>query len=87
MRLADHPASRMPGCYFRKVADNAPTYSQFETPERRAEDFQHIPQRSDVHPSSNRVERMVHEPIAIDSLFSRRGPASGPVRRNASSAT
>lgn len=51
------------------MADIAPAYSQLEAPERRAEDFQHIPQRPHVHPSSKRVQRTVHDPIAMDSLF------------------
>lgn len=62
------------------MADLAPTYSPFEAPARRVEDYQHIAQRSHVYPSSDRAQRVVHDSIAMDSLFSALWPSqwSGP---------
>lgn len=49
------------------------------------EDYQHIPQRSHVYPSSDRAQRIVHESIAMDSRFSALWPSqwSSPEARTA----
>jgi membrane dipeptidase len=52
------------------MSDVAPSYSAVEEPYQKGTDFSKIPQRLHVYPASERAKTIVHQSIAMDSLFS-----------------